>query len=267
MNDLKNLINAGKTTYKFNTDRLIKKRPYRLTKAFPLWNDVCAIGVTLLANYKLFCRDEPFFHHINLWKLWVDNNYPLYAIEPEILEQLLETEAKNLPTLVPTDWMPPFEGTIVMLPNDALKVYSSNEYIMYITIQFTNYVDSNNIDGNQVTITAMASNSQIFYSTTPIKDFALIDFMGIPTSIVNFDATDEQLISDIRKIALQSLMLISYQPEMVEEEASGRCVDPLRKFKSSEFISPRWIGKNFKRVRVSGKKTVQGTHSWVRVTF
>lgn len=232
---------------------------------------IATFGVTD-ANEYLKDNDQASYFHWHRLGLWVNKKAPLYCIDREIFKALNGTETENkkellkdLPTPIPTLMMLLPQGSIVSPEGGEL------DYLL-IHVSDREHPEWSYAPG----LPYLATECPIVIQAMGIDTKRTTWFFGI-----GFDRTtgevqpdrrdvgkqetneaDSQFLDRMRSLTLQILLLLAYQPELIEVPQQSKKRHPKAKSKGqrkSEFANPRWIGKGYKHPVARSNGT--GTHA------
>ena len=237
--------------------------PYILPKTHPDWQMLSAIAAIMLSCDVQDAPDQGTALHTYMWQVWVENRYPLYCLSNELLRQFEQTEADNLASLIPDDWVPPFPLFLVCLPNNAV-LSPAGAWCPYILVLIHHPDLEKMISGEhekQISIGISDNAEVVWVSGSGYMDGKIIEsnnqLGGSKT-----DQAEHDWLKKVFAIALQSLLTISYMPELIEETPQSEPSSVLSKGNRSpapKKLYPRWIGRSFERK--GGKRSRTGTHA------
>ena len=244
--------------------RIRQELPYRMPKTHARWELLSAIATMMMGVDAKNAPDLGTYLHCRFWQQWVQQRSPLYCISTNLLRQFEQTDADNLPGLVPTDWVPPFNLFLLCFPNNAI-VSPTGHAIHYMLVglmhpEIPPVLKSEH--PRQISVALTDNEECVWVSGSGLGDGKLLherNKLGSDPTDEREEAWLEQMIS----LGLQSAMAISYLPELIESpaeflDASVRRPHGRQPSNQSKFLQPRWIGRDFKR---SPSSIQTGTHA------
>jgi hypothetical protein len=171
---------------------------------------------------------------------------------------------------VPPDWQPPVPVLLLALPNGAIKAPDGAE-ISYLLIGCATPDQPFSLFRHpgpraRRLVTAFSdSNGNIWAAVSRLTSDGQLGFLGVAPG---YDVTqlEQNWQNSLQAIALQSLMAISYIPELLTEGAPPGFLPRgkrgvTQKTKGAKHLYPRWIGKDFKPSQQQRAPQGQGHHA------
>jgi hypothetical protein len=228
---------------------MLEIMPYKVSKDFVSWGKIVGaitaitIGMDSRPSASGFSDDVAiearFLNELSFLP-------PLYALSSEMVAQFCENDITTLRRIIPENWSPSLNKICLIFPR--LTVFDSDgEEIVFATAAITLNSEKEPVLAVRGLCSGLGvteSFSKLYLKSGDFDEFASNDFMGVQLMIV----------------ALQAFFSIEYSEELIEE--SGIAASPRKgfaKLKNHDSLrSPRWIGRNFKRIK---RLPQGGTHA------
>jgi hypothetical protein len=242
------------TVEKYGADLLRQfkaEMPYKLPKTHPKWDVIAR-----LRTFTLLCRKEglstssdrnlgAFISHAKSFDQWEHSRCPVYCLGLDLMRQFELTNADNLPSLVPSDWEAPLPSLMLIPPANSLVVFPEiGCHVVYILAAAKGRGEVAGFADPGIVVSFMTNTGH------PISWYRSLDDWSFD---INIEGEGYEEFSPVLKrvisIALQSILSLSYLPELVEDGAEENQGFRPRKAaaEKSNVRYPRWIGKNFTR--------------------
>ena len=227
-------------------------RPYKMPKTHIDWKTLSTI-ITISAQPPMpNTIDQATYCHNGLWEAWFHQNAPIYCISTELLRQFQDTDAINLPGLVPDSWVPPMSVFCLALPNSSVMSPCGAE-CPYLLVSMAHPELPSSVPSEherQISVSLCDRDGTIWMSGVGFHDGGFTkNKCELGTSATG---DDEKLwLQSMVSLALQCAMALTYMPELL----AGEPRQTVHKHKTqihkqqdtAQPLFPRWIGKDFKR--------------------
>jgi hypothetical protein len=177
----------------------------------------------------------------HIYGVWAQG-YPLYCVRDSLLEEILKTDVgENLALFADINLAMP--SYVLFLPQHRIKSPSGKGYIDYLVINHQEL----DLPEHKHAIAwgGVDSSNGMFLAYKRIRRDGTLQRSRFETE--NKEQQEQSLL--LRNIALQSILLLQYYPEIEEqitvvpgkEKGFGTAVKS-----ESQFLLPRWLGKESK---------------------
>jgi hypothetical protein len=239
------------------------ERPFRMPKTHIPWADLANIAAVVSMEHQH--KDAASRLHDVLWVEFMLTSAPVYCLSNELLRAFEATDFDGLGRLVPPDWGPPLPLFLLALPHAAVCA-PDGAHINYLMVMIHHPDLTLPIAAEhptQITISCLDGHGNIWFNGSGIGPDGITTserMMGAnPT-----DDADRAFLSRMVGVALQSVLAMSYLPELIDEPAAAAAkpgkIRERPKAKPAE-LAPRWIGKTFVRPRANIARSGSGSSS------
>lgn len=225
----------------------MKGKPYKLPRDYLPYNSFEKKTEALSLIYgRPVVRNAPVHNTLTYaayyHQKWAEG-YPLYCVRESLLEDMLETDVgDNLPLFEDIELAIPTYA--LFFPKNSLPGLKSGSYIDYLIVHheeltcpdYKHLICWSGIE---------SSNSSLFSCKSIRRDGTLIS-----SSWYTDDEDEKKRVFNIRNVALQSILLLQYYPELASKEVDIKKIinDSKKGFAAPaaaelDYRSPRWLGE------------------------
>ncbi|NJR41011.1 MAG: hypothetical protein HC781_21930 [Leptolyngbyaceae cyanobacterium CSU_1_4] len=254
------------------TLRKLRSSPYayKLPKGYASWDTLSAIAALCVDGEpkKDLHLDPAANTHRLAWKWWVEDNLPTYCLSNELLRDFELTDIDGLAKLLDDSWIAPLPGMLLLLPNSSICT-ADGQPVPYVLVMVS--------DGKNKTPFQTEHSRQISLFFSDQSEATWVTGFGLGTGKILFRPNnklgteaialeDEIFLANMRSIVLQTVLALSYLPELIDADEPDATPNAPIGFGKKEhdrpsYRFPRWVGKNYQRQKSnipSGKS--RGTH-------
>jgi hypothetical protein len=228
-------------------------KPYKLSKGysdFQLFNKhLTTIQLIKPKPINVLGMPEVGNNLSHLYGVWAQG-YPLYCVRDSLLEEILKTDVgENLALFADINLAIP--SYVLFLPQHQIKSPSGKGYIDYLVI---NHQELDLPEHKHViSWGGVDSNEGLFLVYKRIRRDGTLQRSHFGTE----DRKQQEQSLLLRNIALQSILLLQYYPEIEEQitVVPGKEKGFSKPTTEPQFLLPRWLGKESKSVSSSAGKS------------
>ena len=256
---------------------------YRIPPGYTSWEDTSSSMSQALATIGEFSTDKINEHVRNCFALWLVKDAPIYCIDRNLLESLLDENLDNLqqkliglPIAIPT--------FLVLFPQGSLPT-PDGKFIEYMVVHTSKKNDPKHSQGYSkkydMEATYVTHESSILMDCCSVSSGSIDSkaswFAGVdlePDGTISFEGEEEEdlesislddlgFIKSLRILILQFSLLLAYKPELLEGcnqndfATKGRGFAKPNDKQGIHYRYPRWIGKNYES---SSNSATNATH-------
>jgi len=222
-------------------DLILKERPYRLPAGtYPHWPKLVETIAASIAGYiqQQFgsMADQLYCYRMALWLV---QDAPVYCVSTQLINQLWETDIEERPSLL-EDIAPEDSPTILfVLPKGCVKTLEGHE-IDHLLFHIT---DRNNKPASEgeafgIRVPYLSHEFEVNFSFSTIDADCCVWFSGwtmkdgrIVTQDKDlgsdkFEAGEKEWLHRMRSLILQFLLVMKYEPELIEALPQPRPKQP-----------------------------------------
>lgn len=239
-----------------------KHFPYKMPKTHMDWETMTALIVSIGSQDNDGKADQATKLHSYLWYCWVNYRYPMYCISDEMLDMFVQQSAESVVKVIPNSWVPPVGMLLLNFPNGSV-ISPDDGDCPYVLIAIKHPELERIIEGEydfQISLALIDSKGIIWNTGTGIENGKILHRKNKLGEIATSEAENEWLMK-LWSIALQSLLTISFAPDLIEEEKEvkeGTGFAKPSKDKPRQ-MHPRWIGRDFVRPVASERPFKEGS--------
>lgn len=188
--------------------------PYRLPKGYPTWDLLTAAALTICKNSGQEANDRSVILSSEMWLRWLETQSPLYCISKELLREFENTDTRDLPRIIPHGWIPPLPYLLLIPPCSTVRTPGGAD-VPYLMLGCSHPSLLNCMTSEhkvQISVAFADWNEELWITGTGLYPGQLVNdgkSSGKPT-------TQDELgwLGKITSLALQSLLALTYEPEL-----------------------------------------------------
>jgi hypothetical protein len=225
--------------------------PYRMPKTHLSWDVLSSIIACTTGDFSKV-SDQATALHCYLWQIWYQNRFPVYCISNELLRQFQQTDTENLTRLIPPDWTPPVAMFLLALPNNAI-LSPAGHGCPYILVAL-HHPDLPPIvkaeHERQITISFADNGEVVWLQGSGLGPDGDILSSHNQLGGSQTDQREHEWLTSVFSLALQSVLALSYLPELVDDEppkTGTKTLGSSHRPSQERGLQPRWLGRSFER--------------------
>lgn len=267
-------------------------RPYRIPKDFIDWETLSAllVGATEMRDKVSDLASRLHSYRVALWLV---QDAPLYCLSKELYESLVQTDILSNSELL-KDLKLALPSLLILLPKGLVKSPDGG-HLDYVSVHLSSASRPELSTGerwgiklpylqhkfeNNIHWAAVDSQQTCWFSGCGLQADGSIADEKEDLGTTPMTPGDYQFTLDLRNLVLQILLILTYQPELVEAvtitEGRRQHSKGFRPTSQEENQAryPRWLGKNYKS---KVERKTSGTHAspvshwrkghWKRVVY
>lgn len=245
-----------------------RERPYRTPKGYLRWEVISAL---IALEIKTLNQKQDIAAHQHSCKsaLWLIQDAPIYCLTPSLLQAFNQSDVLDQKELF-TEIQPPLSIFMLLFPQGMVNTPTEN----HLDWMIVNLVDEKNLPCLQTSdlfkiqilstpngkyervlhCSGVDSNNTTWFFCCGISENGEIINGNCDLGANPLNDSDWLFGEKMRSLALQSLLAITYAPELLEEQEkinnnSNSKAKNYRKAQKPVVRYPRWLGKTYQRKR------------------
>lgn len=252
-----------------------KERPYRTPKGYIKWEVLSTILALCIESREDSRLDKA--SRLNSYKcaLWLVQDAPVYALSPGIIQAFQDSDVLEEKALF-AEIEPPLRTFMLLFPQGLIKT-PDGSHLDWMVVHFADRellsVSAGSAFGIEVPAfshdhernlhwSGVCNEETVWFSGSGLLRTGELVHSDQQLGRSNVTTADQKFLAGMRSLCLQSLLALSYAPDLVEQEEVARQKASSRSYnREVQSRSVRWLGRNYqykRRPSIGNRKSPRG---------